>query len=216
MQNIKAVIFDIDGTLANTVPLCVQAFRKAVEPLINRPLSDEEIIASFGPDEEGSIKLLAPDDYKKGTSDFFRYYEDLHDMCNQPFDGIKEVLTALKIKGVHLAVATGKGKYTSELSLKRFGLLPCFETIENGSPEGSRKVEAIRQIINLFGVKKEETVYVGDSPNDIKESHQAGIRAVAAAWADSTKKDKLQEEKPDEMFDHVNEFAHWINEHTSV
>ena len=45
MQKIKAVIFDLDGTLANTLPLCIRAFREAVSPLIQRPLTDEEIIA---------------------------------------------------------------------------------------------------------------------------------------------------------------------------
>lgn len=49
MQKIKGVIFDLDGTLANTLPLCIQAFRQSVEPLTLQPLSDEEIIATFGP-----------------------------------------------------------------------------------------------------------------------------------------------------------------------
>lgn len=212
MQKIKAVIFDIDGTLADTVPLCIHAFRKAVEPLINRPLSDEEIIASFGPDEEGSIRSLIPHDYKQGTSDFIQYYKDLHSMCNSPFNGIKEMLTSLKKNGVHLAVATGKGSYTTDLSLKRFELLSYFEKIETGSPEGSRKVEAIQQIIDFFGVTKEETIYVGDSPGDIKESHQAGVKAIAAAWAESAKYDELKKENPDEFFTKVDDFTSWINE----
>ncbi len=134
MQKIKAVIFDIDGTLANTVPLCIAAFRHAVEPIVNRPLSDEEIQSHFGPDEEGTIKSLAPDDYKKGTSDFLRFYEAMHDMCSAPFEGMTELLDELQQKGVHLAIATGKGKYTSGLTLHRLGLVSYFEMIENGTP----------------------------------------------------------------------------------
>jgi phosphoglycolate phosphatase/pyrophosphatase PpaX len=49
MTKIKGVIFDLDGTLANTLPLCIQAFRQSVEPLTLKPLSDAEIIATFGP-----------------------------------------------------------------------------------------------------------------------------------------------------------------------
>ncbi len=49
MKKIKAVIFDLDGTLADTLPLCIQAFRQSVEPLIKRSISDDDIIATFGP-----------------------------------------------------------------------------------------------------------------------------------------------------------------------
>jgi phosphoglycolate phosphatase/pyrophosphatase PpaX len=54
MQKIKAVIFDLDGTVANTLPLCIQAFRQSIEPLIKRSVSDAEIIGTFGPSEEGT------------------------------------------------------------------------------------------------------------------------------------------------------------------
>src|SRR4051794_28196669 len=108
MQKLRAVIFDVDGTLADTISLCVQAFRQALEPQLHRQLSDEEIKAAFGPDEEGTIKSFNPPDVKKATDDFVRYYESLHEeMCPKTFDGIKDLLSTLKSKGVHLAVATG-------------------------------------------------------------------------------------------------------------
>ena len=109
----KIILFDLDGTLANTLPLCIQAFRQSVEPLINRSISDAEIIATFGPSEEGTIMALSPNHYEKGVSDYLHYYEQLHDMCPLPFDGMKEILQALKNKGVHIAMVTGKGKYST-------------------------------------------------------------------------------------------------------
>ena len=212
MQTIKAVIFDIDGTLANTIPLCIEAFRQAVEPLVHRHLSDDEIVATFGPDEEGSIKALAPDDYKQGTIDFLQCYKALHnDICSVPFDGITDLLSTLKSKGVRLAIATGKGKESSDVSLQRFELTGFFDMIENGSPEGSRKAEAIGNILHSFGdIKKEEVIYVGDSPDDIRDSRKAGIPVVAAAWAETAKKDELNELHPDELFTTVQDFATWL------
>ncbi|MGQ1947507.1 HAD family hydrolase [Geofilum sp. OHC36d9] len=62
MRKIKAVIFDLDGTLGNTIPLCIEAFRKSIEPLIGKKLSDQEITSTFGPSEEGTIKVLVSDD----------------------------------------------------------------------------------------------------------------------------------------------------------
>ena len=60
MKKIKAVIFDLDGTLANTLPLCIQAFRQSVEPLINHSISDAEIIATFGHQKKEPLWLLHP------------------------------------------------------------------------------------------------------------------------------------------------------------
>lgn len=144
MKKIKAVIFDIDGTVANTIPIIIQAYRQAVEPLVHRPLSDDEIVATFGPLEEGSIRAIAPEDYKKGTADFLRIYKELHDMCPHPFDGITELLNTLKSKGVKVALSTGKGKESTDISLQRFNLHGFFDIIETGSPEGSRKIEAMK------------------------------------------------------------------------
>lgn len=215
MQKIQAVIFDIDGTLADTIPLIVAAYRKAVEPLVNRPLSDKEIIDTFGPDEEGSVKALAPANYKKGIADFMRYYKEMHGMCMQPFEGIVPLLQMLQKKGVHIAIATGKGKETSDLTLELLKLKPLFERIENGSPEGSRKVEAIYLILEFFGnVPAERVVYVGDSPNDTKESNETGIKSVAACWASNAEKDKLKKAGPDEIFYTVNDFANWLEKNT--
>jgi phosphoglycolate phosphatase/pyrophosphatase PpaX len=210
MKKIKAVIFDIDGTLANTIPLIIQAYRQAVEPLVHRSLSDDEIAATFGPSEEGSIRAIAGDDYKKGTADFLRLYNELHDMCPAPFEGITELLETLKSKGVRLAIATGKGQETINISLQRFNLAGYFERIEAGSPEGSRKIEAIQLILDKFSVKKDEVVYVGDSPGDITESREAGVPVVAAAWAETAKRDKLKELQPDEIFYIVQDFAKWL------
>src|SRR4051794_19077537 len=122
MSKIKGVIFDLDGTLANTLPLCIQAFRQSVEPLINKPVTDEEIIATFGPSEEGTIMALAPDYYDQGVADYLHYYKNLHNLCPVPFENIKDLLIVLKHKGVRIAMVTGKGKQSTAISLQHFEL----------------------------------------------------------------------------------------------
>jgi phosphoglycolate phosphatase/pyrophosphatase PpaX len=213
MKKIRTVIFDLDGTLANTLPLCIRAFRQSVEPLINRSVSDAEIIATFGPSEEGTIMAIAPDHYDKGISDYLHFYEKLHEMCPTPFDGIKSVLQTLKNKGVRIAMVTGKGKKSTDISLKHFELVHFFEMIETGSPEGARKAEGIRLISDrLNDIKKEEMIYVGDAPSDIIASRKAGIPVVAAAWADTAEPDKLKELQPDGLFYTIKDFSNWLYE----
>lgn len=215
MRKIKAVLFDLDGTLANTLPLCIQAFRQSVEPLINRTITDEEIIATFGPSEEGTIMALAPDHYDKGVSGYLQYYQDLHAMCPVPFEGIKEILQMLKSKGVRIAMVTGKGKHSTDISLKHFGLTGFFEIIETGSPGGARKAEGIQLILDsLPGVEKEEVIYVGDAPSDIEASRKVGIFVVAAAWAETAEPRKLQGSGPDELFYTIRDFSVWLFDNT--
>ena len=213
MDKIRAVIFDLDGTLGNTLPLCIQAFRQSVEPLINRSISDAEIIATFGPSEEGTIMALAPNHYDKGVSDYLHFYENLHEMCPVPFDGIKEVLENLKNKGVHISMVTGKGKHSTNISLKYFDLTHFFEIIETGSPDGARKAEGIQIILNsLKDIKSNEVIYVGDATSDIIASRKVGVQVVAAAWADTTEPEKLKELKPDELFYTTKDFSSWLFE----
>jgi phosphoglycolate phosphatase-like HAD superfamily hydrolase len=209
-SNIQAMIFDIDGTLADSVPLIIAAFRKAVEPLVNRSLSDAEIKSTFGPDEEGSIRSIAPNDYKTGTKDFLEQYALLHTMCPRPFDGIEALLQLLQDRGVRLAIATGKGKYTTDLSLHHFGLTSYFEKIENGSSEGSRKIEAIGEILREFNVDKVHAAYIGDSASDITESKAAGVQGLAAAWASTANKEELENSKPDALFNSVEDLTTWL------
>lgn len=211
MKRIKAVIFDLDGTLADTLPLCIKAFRQSVEPLINRSVSDAEIIATFGPSEEGTIMALAPDHYDKGVADYLHYYEKLHGMCPVPFEGMKELLQALQEKGVRIAMVTGKGKHSTLISLKHFELTHFFEAIETGSPNGARKAEGIQLILEgLAGINKEEVIYVGDAPSDIIASRKVGIPVVAAAWAGTAEPKQLEELQPDEMFYTIEDFSDWL------
>ena len=144
LKTLRGVIFDLDGTIANTLPLVITAFRQAIEPLVNRSFSDAEIIATFGPSEEGTIRTLAPDQYEAGLANYRRHYKDLHDGWPEPFPGMAALLSDLKRRGVHLAMVTGKGAESTAVTLRRYGLESAFEFVETGDPSGPRKAACIR------------------------------------------------------------------------
>ncbi|RZL48140.1 MAG: HAD family hydrolase [Pedobacter sp.] len=211
MQKIKAVIFDLDGTLANTLPLCIAAFKKAIEPLVNHQISDEEIIATFGPSEEGTIWALAPNNFDKGVSDYLAFYKDLHSLCPEPFDGLLEILTELRNKNIHLSMVTGKGNLSAAISLEKFGLTHFFKYVETGIKEGPSKPEGIQHILNkLKDIAKDEVVYIGDAPSDITACRKVGIPIVAAAWAETAEAEKLIALKPNELFYSIADFKDWL------
>ncbi len=212
MKKIKEVIFDWDGTIGNTVPLCIKAFRKAIEPLIERSVSDEEIIATFGPSEEGTIMALVPQFYEEGVTNYLKYYEEYHDMCPNPFEGIEDILRILKEKGIHISMVTGKGKYSTDISLKKFSIDSYFEIIETGIVSGPSKPQGIQKVIDFYKhFDKDEFIYVGDAPSDISASRKIGIPVISVAWAKSAEPKKLKDLSPNEIFYSITEFSEWLN-----
>src|SRR5258708_28463418 len=211
MNKIKGVIFDLDGTIGNILPVCIRAFRQSIEPLALKTLSDEDIIATFGPSEEGTIQTLIPDHYEQGIVNYLQFYESLHDICPDPFPGIAGLLNQLKDKGIRIAMVTGKGKHSTAISLKKFGLGDYFEPVETGSPTGPVKVEGITAVLQHWqDLDKDSIIYVGDAPGDITASRKAGIRVVAAAWAETAGPRKLKAQNPDQLFYSIDEFAAWL------
>lgn len=208
----KCIIFDLDGTIGNTLPLCIAAFKKAIEPLAGRTLSDQEIIDTFGPSEEGTIQALIPAHYEQGMEDYLRHYRELHGMCTAPFEGMREVLEDARGKGVRLALVTGKGARSTDITLEQFGLRDDFEVIETGSPLGPRKVQGIRSVLKQFGIAPEDSIYVGDTPSDIASSREAGVPIVSAAWAETSDPELLRSHRPDKLCTTIREFAEYIEQ----
>ena len=65
----KMVAFDMDGTIADTIPLCVEAFRKSVSPYAGHELSEQEIVQTFGLNEIGMIKAFVPQKWEVDLQD---------------------------------------------------------------------------------------------------------------------------------------------------
>ena len=210
---IKAMIFDLDGTIGNTVPLCIKAFRKSIESFMTRNITDEEIVATFGPSEEGTIKVLIPEHYEEGVKQYLHYYKEFHKECPKPFDGIVEVIRELKKKGILVAMVTGKGRKSVDITLEQFGMVGLFECIEAGSVSGSRKCEGITCVIEHFNINPEEAYYIGDAPNDIIAARYAGVEIISAAWADMVCVEELKRLNPYKLFRTIKEFEEFISIH---
>lgn len=208
---IRGIIFDLDGTLGDTLPLCIRAFRASIEPLAARSLSDAEIIASFGPSEEGTIRLLIPDHYDQALAAYLQGYAAMHDLCPAPFPGIPELLQFLKRRAVRIALVTGKGPHSTAISLERFGLTAFFEFVETGSPAGPVKAAGIATVLGRWSdLSPDDVIYVGDAPSDITASRRAGVAVIGAAWAPTAEPEQLAAMEPDELFYSVEEFREWV------
>lgn len=129
---LKGFIFDLDGTLGDTLPVCFAAFRETFRFYLGRDYSDREIRAMFGPTEEGILQKLLAEHWEEGLRHYLDAYREAHALCAEPFPGMREALDLLRANNVRLAVVTGKGPRSAELSLEALGLVDAFDMVEIG------------------------------------------------------------------------------------
>ncbi len=185
---IKLVAFDLDGTIADTIPMCIEAFEKAVSPYAGHTLSKDEIIQTFGLNETGMIKAIVKGQWDSALKDFYIMYEKLHYQCVTPFEGIITLIENLKFKGIIVVLTTGKGQKSCEITLNRLKLGNIFSDIMTGSEYKNCKKDSLIALMNKYGLLLDECVYIGDTISDVLVSNEAGIRCLSAAWCKSSDK----------------------------
>ncbi|MBQ4204657.1 MAG: HAD family hydrolase [Thermoguttaceae bacterium] len=208
----KAVVFDFDGTIANTLPICFNAFRRVTEPIVGK-MTDSEIRAKyFGPTEEGIFHTHFPEHAEEMLKEYYKYYEEMQKETNNTVPGLMELIHALSRKGVHVALVTAKGPVSCKISLEHYGIVDAFETIEVGSPKGRAKDVGILKALDAMGVKPDEAIYVGDSYKDVISSRKAHVVSWGAVWLPTAEPERVLAEKPDEIFYNVEDFKARLEE----
>jgi len=209
--NVKGIIFDLDGTLGNTVQISLEGFRQAIFKFSGKYYSDDEILATWGPTEEGVFMHMFPSVWKEVLAEYLSVYDQLHVERNvNVFEGMPELLEFLADFGVRLAVVTAKGPHSAAISLKHFGMQERFEYVEVGLPEGSNKPARISHVLAMWGLPAHQVLYVGDFPSDINASREAGTVSVGAAWAPTANASDLANHNPDYLFDSIRDFRAWL------
>ncbi|MEQ8818613.1 MAG: HAD hydrolase-like protein [Sumerlaeia bacterium] len=215
---LKALFYDLDGTLGDTLPVTYVAFRATFERFLGQSPSDEAIHELFGPTDEGILRDRIPANRADEALAFYleRQEAALREMAPEPFEGLREVLGRLAAAGVTQGVITGKGPRSLEMILREWKLANFFRTSLPGSPDGNIKPQRLREAMAEWELEPGETVYAGDSPSDITDARSAGVFAVAAAWAPGARREDLLRREPDKLFTNVHDFAEWALEAASA
>lgn len=190
--DVKAVMFDLDGTLVHTAPEIAFAINKMLAELGLSQLQQQQIERYIG---EGAQMLIRrcitahtqrePDEalFEQAHALFFAHYAD-NVTQSKPYDGVAETLTALQDKGLKLACVTNKPeKFTMPL-LDKSGLLDFFEVVVSGDTLPKKKPDPIqlRYICAKFNVLEAEAMLVGDSLIDVAAAHAAGCYIVTVPY----------------------------------
>ncbi|MGI9528137.1 MAG: HAD family hydrolase [Acidimicrobiia bacterium] len=205
---ITAVIWDVDGTLADTLELCATALSTAIEQYGGPTLTHQEIYSRFGPSEEGVLRNELGDRWVDAIEVFLDEYKAGLDGLG--FPEVCDVVHRLADAGVPQSVVTGKGARGADITLESLGLSDVFEEVAAGSLEGSVKADEIARIVDAWGIPPRQVAYIGDAPSDVRSSRTAGVVAVTAAWKTGADIDHLRSLEPDVILLTQNDLAAWV------
>lgn len=212
-SSLQGVIFDLDGTLVDTVGLFVSAYQYAIKLVTQQEISEEKLKSLLGPNEIGVIKKIAPEQWERCLVAFYQYEKEHLDSVKL-FDGILDVVKFLKRKHVSLGIATGRGEKHSSLILDHVNIETYFDCIKTGSEWYSNKAKSIAEITKTWGYKNNAIIYVGDTDHDIEASLQADVTPVLVSWSQA-KFGKTECPPNVKQFFEVKEFMNWIEKQIS-
>ncbi|MCS6243272.1 MAG: HAD family hydrolase [Opitutus sp.] len=180
LTGIRAVIFDLDGTLIDSMPLVMRAFAHALAPF--RP--DLDMAGIFqrlgGPPERTFLELIG-DEAKAGEA--LRRLESFgfeNGSLVQPFDGMRSLLEMLHSSGLRLAIWTGRDRGTTESLLTAHNLAGFFTTVVCGDDLPTHKPHpgGLLEILARLDVQPHQALYSGDADADVLGGAEAGVRTV--------------------------------------
>lgn len=197
-----AVVFDLDGTLANTFPTVLRIFNRLMLERTGREWKLSELAPYFGPPETVMIERIFSDrpnrdEIEAIIADFFRLSrDDGHEI--EPFGGIHELVHGLRQAGVKLGVYSGANTESARHRIGHAGLLEYFDEVIGGDRVSNYKPhpEGLLKLIEQFDVDPRRTVYIGDMVADVEAGRGAGATTVAVTWG-AGKREALAAAKPD-------------------
>ncbi|WP_300382944.1 pyrophosphatase PpaX [Clostridium sp.] len=199
---VKAVLFDLDGTLLDTNQLIYNSFEKTFKDLLGLSLKKEEIIKFFGiPLKDAFVPYFKEDEEDKIES-YIKYYrtinEEIHDTMCFAFDGVKEMLDKLKEIGMKIGIVTSKREELAIRGMKIAGIYDYMDVIITPEKTILHKPngEPAEEACNLLGIKPKEAIMVGDSSYDILCGNAAGCKTCAVEYS-IVDIEELKESNPD-------------------
>jgi pyrophosphatase PpaX len=202
------VLFDLDGTLIDSLELLVGAMQHAFGAFAGPRPTVEEWVATIGRPLVWQFGRYARNDselqYLVRTYRAFQY--EHHDRLTRPFDGIPELVSGLAGTGHPVGVVTSKSDHLAIRSLEHVGLARHLSVVVGADRTQRHKPDPdpIWFALEQIGALPAEAVYVGDSPFDIMAANAAGVRSIAVTWG-AAPRATLQEASPAHVVETVPE-----------
>ena len=216
-KDIKLIIFDFDGTLADTHELIVKTNQEAMKAM-NYPVRDEEAIRkTIGLPLEAGIRTLFPELKDEVIPAWCAMYRKVFDVLKTQivpilFPEVKETLEWLHGKGYVLTVASSRHSSSLNAFLRDMGIAECFQYVLGADNVAKAKPdpEPVLQTLRDLGYKADEALVVGDMPVDIFMGARAGAGTVGVTYGNSNRPE-LTKAGANYVLDHFSELKNVLN-----
>lgn len=203
-MKIRAVLYDFDGTLADSTELIMRSYRHTMAVHLGEVPPDEEWLSGFGMTLETQLGRFARSAAEAGAMlDTYRSFQrEHHDVMLAPFPGTLETVEELQRRGVGLAIVTSKHREATLRGMDLCGIVDHFPVIVTPEDVAQPKPhpQPVLCALERLGVRAGEAVFVGDSPHDMAAGKAAGTRVAAALWGPFPR-GRLERERPDWMLE---------------
>ncbi len=195
----RVVLFDLDGTLVDSIELIVRAATHAFTAVRGDSPPREEIISGIGKPLMTQFGAYASDrgELDRLIATYREYQLEHHDALTRPYDGVNEVVAWLDDVGRSLGVVTSKVEPLAHRALDHVGLsrhFPLVVGIESTTRHKPDPDPLLHALERLAGTRH-EAVYIGDSPFDLRAARAAGMASIAVTWG-AFAEDTLRAEQP--------------------
>lgn len=193
----KAVLFDLDGTLTDPREGITRSIAYALERMGHAPPPLDELTFAIGPPLRASLARLIGTDSREAVERAIGHYRerfaDVGLFENAPYDGIAETLARLRAAGLPLFVATSKPRVYAERIVRHFSLDAHFEAVHGCELDGTRedKRDLLAHLLPHHGLDPGATAMIGDRGADMVAARHHGTRAVGVLWGYGSR-DELQ------------------------
>ncbi|MFO1447651.1 MAG: HAD-IA family hydrolase [Opitutaceae bacterium] len=177
---VRAVVFDLDGTLVDSMPLVLRAYAHALAPFLP-PMRDHELFLLLGAPPERTFSSLLADESQVATAmRRLIAFSTENWRLIQPFSGMTELLADLRSHSLRLAVWTGRDRKSAEWIFREQTLLSWIETVVCGDDFPTHKPDpsGLSEILNRFGTGTDEVIFVGDADVDVLAGAALGVRTI--------------------------------------
>lgn len=211
-------VFDLDNTLVDTLEAIARSLNAAMAAHLGRERSLAEWVAQFGPTEEGLLRQISPPGRAQEVIRRFQEAYDAEMAGLEPYPGVAATLGRLRAAGVSLGLSTGKGRFTTDSTLRHIRLNEYFDFVLTGDDVTRNKPdpEPLLRMIAETGCAPAETLMVGDALADVRCARAAGAFAALVLWGRKDtrpeEKDALARREAHALFSSVGEFDAWLSE----
>jgi pyrophosphatase PpaX len=204
----SAVLFDLDGTLIDSVELIVNSALYAFDKCGHPPPAAEEWLADLGLPLRTMFGRFISDEsaMEELVAGYREYQLANHDRLVRPYDEVAATLTALHDRGHALAVVTSKAEPLARRGLAHVGLDRFFDVIVGLESCTRHKPdpEPVHIALDRLGVPPKDAAFVGDSPHDMAAGRAAEVTTIAALWGPFTRA-QLAPSEPDYYIERMSE-----------